>query len=129
MQDQPRRANRVRRFSDRETAETLRRAALVRLRLEHTADHLMLDQDGRPCDETEAVKASMQGCVRIAARELRPDDRHDARDLRSQAAQTLQDHLGHGLIVYDQGPGQDPHRAAQDLRECADRLERKEDKP
>ena len=126
MNDPPRRENRVRRFTAQETAATLRRAAQVRLRLEPCADHLMLDHEGRPCDEEEATKASIQGCVRIAAKELKAHDRHDARDLRAQAAGALQDHLGHGLIAYDHGPGRDPGQAAQDLRECADRLEREE---
>ena len=113
------RENVTRHFSPATIAATLRRAAETREQLAFSRHDLLLDHNGRPCHESEATRASTQGVIRLAARELMPDDRHDARDLASQSASAFQEYIGHGITTYDANPDIDIPQVARDLRDCA----------
>ena len=113
-----RRENQLREFPAGEIADTLEQAADVRKTLGMCRDRLMADADGRPCDEHEAARASTQGCIRIAAIKMKPDSRHDARDLNWLAATEFSQFIGHGILYYDT-PERTVEQASADLNQCA----------
>ena len=80
---------------------------------------MLLDAEERPCDESEATQASIQGCIRIAANALCPGDSRNARDLAWHTATHFQRHIGYGITTYDHDTSIDLAQAVQDLREAA----------
>ena len=86
----PRRENQTKSFDDDLIARTLRSAADIRRALRFSKDNLFLDADGRRSDPKQAAQASTDGCIRLAAMSLFPDDSLDARDLRWHAATRFQ---------------------------------------
>ena len=116
----PRRENRMRIFNDATVAELLARAADVRESIELSRNSLFLDGEGRRCNPEGAVSASTAGCIRLAAMAMFPDDAHDARDARWQAASAFQNYIGQGIETYEQEPARDEASIAVDIRACAD---------
>ena len=122
-QHTPRRENTIRAFDNRTVANALRKAAALREQLQFCRRDLLLDEKNRPCDQRDATQASTQGCIRLAATELMPGNRHDARDLAWQAATAFQHHIGHGINAYDENPETSAAQVAKDLRGCAGNTE------
>lgn len=119
MTSSQRRENITRHFTPQTIAATLRRAAEIREQLAFSRHDLLLDPNGRPCHESEATQASTQGVIRLAVRELIPNDRYDARDLAWESASAFQKYIGHGIIAYDANAEIDARQIARDLRDCA----------
>ena len=100
----PRRENQTKSFDDDLIARTLRNAADIRRALRFSKGDLFLDADGRSSDPEQAAQASTDGCIRLAAMSLFPDDSLDARDLRWHAATRFQRRIGYGIETYDNDP-------------------------
>lgn len=113
-----RRENQLRQFTGAAIADTLEQAATIREALGMCRNQLMVDPTGRPCDEHEAARASTQGCIRIAAARMKPESRHDARDLNWLAATEFDRFIGYGTLHYDT-PERTTQQASADLKECA----------
>ena len=119
----PRRENILKEFDQRTIADTLHTAAAIRERLQFCRHQLLLDEQGRPCNEEEATQACTQGVIRVAAREIRPGNRHDARDLTWHTAIAFQHHIGYDIITYDANPETSAAQVSRDLQECARNIE------
>lgn len=121
-QDAKRRENVVREFDRQTVADTLRKSAALRARLRFCRHDLMLDDRDRPCAEREATQASTQGCIRIAAMDIMPHNRHDARDLAWQAATAFQRYIGYGINTYDEDCNITSAQVSEDLKRCAEKV-------
>ena len=86
----PRRENTAKTFDDDLIARTLSNAADIRRALRFSRGDLFLDAEGHRSDPENAAQASTDGCIRLAAMALCPDDSLDARDLRWHAATRFQ---------------------------------------
>ena len=115
----PRRENQTKSFDDDLIARTLRNAADIRRALRFSKDDLFLDADGRSSDPEQAAQASTDGCIRLAAMSLFPDDSLDARDLRWHAATRFQRRIGYGIETYDNDPNTTAETVAADLEKTA----------
>ena len=97
----PRRENTTKTFDDDLIARTLSNAADIRRALRFSRGDLFLDAEGHRSDPEKAAQASTDGCIRLAAMALCPDDSLDARDLRWHAARRFQRPIGDGIETYD----------------------------